>query len=212
MSMHMIKGLFFDFDGVITMEKEGSPTIISYISKETNIPYETIANAYYRYNDELLYGNITHRDMWREFCADVNQTVDFNILEKAFMNVTIDEKILEYIREKRNEYLIGMITDNKADRIKTIVNNTALKGLFDVIIISSDVHSRKSERMIFEEALKQSGLKAEECVFIDNSVSNLDKPSEMGFTTIYYDKAISSIGCLLRHPIFFYRKIISTRL
>lgn len=34
-----------------------------------------------------------------------------------------------------------MITDNKADRIKTIVNNTALKGLFDVIIISSDVHS-----------------------------------------------------------------------
>ena len=40
----MIKGLFFDFDGVITMEKEGSPTIISYISKETNIPYETIAN------------------------------------------------------------------------------------------------------------------------------------------------------------------------
>lgn len=37
----MIKGLFFDFDGVITMEKQGSPTIISYISKVTNIPYET---------------------------------------------------------------------------------------------------------------------------------------------------------------------------
>ena len=187
MSRHMIKGLFFDFDGVITMEKEGSPTIISYISKETGISYETIENAYYKYNDELLYGNITHRGMWRQFCADVNKTVDFQVLEKAFMNVTIDEKILEYIREKRNEYLIGMITDNKADRIETIVNNTALKGLFDVIIISSDVHSRKSERMIFEEALKQSGLKAEECVFIDNSVSNLDKPSEMGFTTIYFD-------------------------
>lgn len=41
--------------------------------------------------------------------------------------------------------------------------------------------------MKIEEALKQSGLKAEECVFIDNSVSNLDKPSEMGFTTIYFD-------------------------
>ena len=40
MSMHMIKGLFFDFDGVITMEKEGSPTIISYISNETGISLE----------------------------------------------------------------------------------------------------------------------------------------------------------------------------
>lgn len=40
--------------------------------------------------------------------------------------------------------------------------------------------------MKIEEALKQSGLKAEECVFIDNSVSNLDKPSEMGFTMIFW--------------------------
>lgn len=50
----MIKGLFFDFDGVITIEKQGSPTIISYISKETNIPYETVNNAYCKHNHELF--------------------------------------------------------------------------------------------------------------------------------------------------------------
>lgn len=91
-----------------------------------------------------------------------------------------------------------MITDNKADRIKTIVSNTELKELFNVIIISADVHSRKSERKIFEEALKQSGLKAEECIFIDNTASNLKIPSEMGFTTIYFDdekRDYSSLYC-----------------
>ena len=194
----MIKGLFFDFDGVITVEKQGSPTIISYISKETNIPYETINNAYCKHNHDLLYGNITHKDIWKQFCEDIGFSLDYQMLERAFMNITIDKKMLQYIKDRRDNYLIGMITDNKADRIKTIVNNTELKDLFDVIIISADVHSRKSESKIFEEALKQSGLKAEESIFIDNTASNLKIPSEMGFTTIYFDdekRDYSSLYC-----------------
>lgn len=192
----MIKGLFFDFDGVITMEKQGSPTIISYISKETNIPYETVNNAYCKHNHDLLYGSITHKDIWKHFCKDIGYSLDYQMLEKAFMNITIDQKMLQYIKDRRNDYLIGMITDNKADRIKAIVNNTELQELFDVIVISADVHSRKSERKIFEEALNQSGLKAEECVFIDNTASNLIKPFEMGFTTIYFDDAKRDYSCL----------------
>lgn len=193
-----IKGLFFDFDGVITTDKQGSPTIISYISKETNLPYERVENAYYKHNQDLLYGRITHRDMWEQFCREVGKSVDYQILEKAFMNISLDEKMLDYIKKKRNDYLIGMITDNKADRINTIVDNTVLKELLDVVIISANVHSRKIEKKIFEEALKESGLKAEECVFIDNTAANLVVPSEMGFTTIYFDDEKRDFSSLYR--------------
>jgi putative hydrolase of the HAD superfamily len=193
-----IKGLFFDFDGVITTDKQGSPTIISYISKETNLPYERVENAYYKHNQDLLYGRITHRDMWEQFCREVGKSVDYQILEKAFMNISLDEKMLDYIKKKRKDYLIGMITDNKADRINTIVDNTVLKELLDVVIISANVHSRKIEKKIFEEALKESGLKAEECVFIDNTASNLTVPSEMGFTTIYFDDEKRDFSSLYR--------------
>ena len=193
-----IKGLFFDFDGVITTDKQGSPTIISYISQETNIPYERVENAYYKHNQDLLYGRITHRDMWEQFCREVGKSVDYQILEKAFMNISLDEKMLDYIKKKRKDYLIGMITDNKADRINTIVDNTVLKDLLDVVIISANVHSRKIEKKIFEEALKESGLKAEECVFIDNTAANLVVPSEMGFTTIYFDDEKRDFSSLYR--------------
>ncbi len=63
------------------------------------------------------------------------------------MNITIDEKMLDYIKDKHNNYLIGMITDNKTDRIDAIINNFVFKELFDVVVISADVHSRKSERI-----------------------------------------------------------------
>lgn len=90
MSMHMIKGLFFDFDGVITMEKEGSPTIISYISNETGISYETIENAYYKYNDELLYGNITHLVFFRSSSMVTSSILQF---QKAFFPSPIPLRI-----------------------------------------------------------------------------------------------------------------------
>ena len=182
-----IKGVFFDFDGVITIEKQGSPTIISYISKELGISLDKVEKAYYKHNKDLLLGNITHRDMWDEFCSDIGQNIDYRLLEDSFLNVTIDEKMIDYIKELRKDYLIGMITDNKADRINVIVENTVLKGLFDVIVISAEVHGRKSDKKIFEEALKQSSLKAEECLFVDNTASNLEKPAEMGFSTFYFD-------------------------
>ncbi len=185
--MSGIKGAFFDFDDVVTIKKQGSPTIISYISNELGIPYDRVEKAYCKHNKDLLLGNIIHRDMWDEFCSDVGQVIDYQVLEDAFMNVTIDGKMIDYIKELRKDYLIGMITDNKADRIKALVDKTELKGLFDVVIISAEVHGRKSEKKIFEEALRQSGLKPSECVFIDNTASNLERPSEMGFHTVFFD-------------------------
>lgn len=186
-TIQTIKGLFFDFDGVITMEKEGTPTILSYISKVTHIPYEIIDKAYRPYNNDLLYGYITHKQMWKVFCDKIGYDIEYEVLEKSFMNVTLDPKMIQYIKAKKDSYLIGMITDNKSDRIDTIVNNSELKNLFDIIVISANVHSRKSEKTIFEEALKLSRLDAYECVFIDNTLANLQKPREMGFTTIYFD-------------------------
>jgi len=182
-----IKGLFFDFDGVITKEKYGTPTMVSYIAKETGISFDIIYTAYGKYNNDLLIGNITHEEMWESFCNSIGQDVKYDVLVKSFMNITLDEQMIQYIREKHSEYLIGLITDNKADRIEEIISNSELNGLFDVVIISSNVHSQKSEKKIFEEALAQSGLNANECVFIDNTLSNLVNPKEMGFITIYFD-------------------------
>lgn len=182
-----IKGLFFDFDGVLTKEKYGSPTMVSYIADKTNLSFDIVDAAYGKYNKDLLLGNITHKDMWKPFCKSIGQDVPYEILVESFMNITLDERIIDFIKERHGDYFIGMITDNKADRIEEIVNNSELKSLFDGIVISSNVHSRKSDKTIFEEALIQSGLSANECVFIDNTLSNLTVPNEMGFKTVYFD-------------------------
>ena len=183
----MIKGIFFDFDGVITLEKQGTPPTIAYIAKATGLPTETVEKAYRKHNKALLMGQVTHPEMWQPFCEELETEIDYDILKGAFLNITLDQAVVGYIRELKEKYLIGMITDNKVDRIETILKEKSLEELFDVVVISAQVHSGKTEEKIFEEALKRSNLKPQECVFIDNTAQNLEIPAKMGFRTVYFD-------------------------
>lgn len=197
-----IKGIFFDFDGVLTVEKYGTPTMIAYISEKTGIPYDKADHEYRKYNEDLLRGKISHRDMWNSFCEAVGTDIDYKILEKSFLNATLDRDMIKLIQKYKKNYLIGMITDNKADRINAVIEKTELSGLFDVVIISANVHARKSEKKIFHEALSLSGLQAGECFFIDNTRNNLIIPDEMGFKTYFFDdekRDISELERVLLH-------------
>lgn len=183
----MIRGIFFDFDGVITVEKMGTPTIVSYIAKETDLPAERVETAYRRHNKLLLHGDITHEDMWCLFCEELGKDIAYSVLTDSFLNVTIDQALIAYIKELKENYIIGMITDNKVDRIETILAKTELKNLLDVVVISAGVHAQKTEPRIFEDALRKTKLNPMECVFIDNTATNLEVPSKMGFKTILFD-------------------------
>ncbi len=183
----MIKGIFFDFDGVITVEKTGSPTIIEFIAKETGALYEDVKTAYYKYNRELLKGEITHEDMWLPFCQELNMKIDYSVLVNSFLNITIDSGMIEYIRELKKDYIVGLITDNKTDRIHHILSKMNMDSLFDVVAISASEHAQKTESKIFESVLGKCNLAPKECVFIDNTAKNLVVPSKMGINTILFD-------------------------
>lgn len=183
----MIKGIFFDFDGVITLEKQGTPPMIAYIAVTTGLPVDAVEKAYRRHNRALLMGEVNHPDMWQQFCEELETDIDYGILKGAFLNITLDQTVVDYIRELKEKYLIGMITDNKVDRIETILKEKGLEELFDVVVISAQVHSGKTEERIFAEALNRSGLESGECVFIDNTAQNLEVPRQMGFRTVYFD-------------------------
>ena len=95
----MIKGIFFDFDGVITLEKQGTPPMIAYIAKTTGLPTETVEKAYRRHNRALLMGEVTHLEMWQPFCEELETVIDYDILKGAFLNITLDREVVDYIRE-----------------------------------------------------------------------------------------------------------------
>jgi len=184
----MIKAILFDLDGVLTTDATGTTSIAKYIDEHTNIDKDVFEKAYRKHNWKLLYGHTIHEEMWSTLCSDMDQTLDIDILRKAFNETPMDRDMIALSKYlKASGYIVGMVTDNKRDRVEQIISHNQLQDLFDVVTISADIGSGKKEKPIFDAALNELNLSYESCVFIDNNQSNLVIPNEYGMATIFYD-------------------------
>jgi putative hydrolase of the HAD superfamily len=184
----MIKAVFFDFDGVLTTDATGTTTIIKYIKNNTELDHTLFEKAYRKHNRDLLYGKTTHKKIWHQICVDFGENIDFNILIQSFLSTPIDTVILNLsVALKEKGYFIGIITDNKQDRIESIFSKLEYKSIFDKIIVSSEIGSGKKEKTIFHKAISKCNFNFNECIFIDNSEANLIVPRQLGVETIFFD-------------------------
>lgn len=194
----MIKAVLFDFDGVLTTDSTGSLTICKYISAVTDVDFELFSNEYRKYNNELLYGRKTHDKIWKDLCQRIGVNIPYSALIDSFVNTPIDTQMVELMHTlKDHGFKIGMITDNKKDRIDCIVEHYGWDNLFDYVTISADVGSGKDKNIIFDWTLEKLNLSADECVFIDNQEKNLVVPQSMGMKTIHYNHEIRDFNNLL---------------
>ncbi len=185
----MVKAIFFDFDGVLTMDKTGSQSILHYLSAKTDVPFDTLKAAYAPFNKDLLSGGLKHEDMWQEFCDRIGTEIDYTLLTDSFRNTPIDEGMIALAKQLKACYAIGMITDNKCDRIDEIVRYHGWDKLFDVISVSAAFGAGKTDERIFTETLSALNVRPEESVFIDNTERNLIVPEKLGMHTILFDDA-----------------------
>ena len=192
----MIHNILFDFDGVLTLDASGSQSILAYLSRQTGIALSKLEDAYYPYNDDLLYGSLMHQDMWQEFCSAIGTQIDFRLLTDSFIHTPLDPAMLQYASELKKDYKLAMVTDNKTDRMNAICSYYHLNDLFDVVAVSAAVHSGKKHPAIFTETLRQLDCQPEACIFIDNTASNLTIPSQMGIHTILYDDRLRDLPAL----------------
>jgi putative hydrolase of the HAD superfamily len=186
--MKTIKAIFFDYDGVMTIDKTGTQSICNYISENYCIDKNIFEKEYRKYNNDLLYGKTTPEKIWNELCSNLNERIPYSILYDSFVNTPIDiemHNLAKKIKEKGVK--TGLITDNKMDRIKIIAEKYELDKIFNVIKISAEIGSGKDNEDIFRIALNEIECKPYECVFIDNQERNLIIPKKMGIKTIFYD-------------------------
>lgn len=184
----MIDTIFFDLDGVLTLDPTGTISMMKYIKSLEAIDGSLFEKAYRKHNYNLLYGHTSHDEIWPEICRDYGNHLDIHILNEAFKATPMDEKMLKIARQlKSYGYKIGLITDNKEDRVVTILDYFELDDLFDGLVISCQIKSGKKEFMIFDHAIRSLNTSYHTSIFIDNNPKNLEIPSQSGMTTYHFD-------------------------
>ena len=193
----LVKAVLFDFDGVLTTDKTGSLTTTRYLSERTGIELSRVQSAFRRFNAELTLGKTTHEQVWDSICRDLGQKLSLDLLKEAFESTPLNERMLAIAKELRSRYSVGIITDNKKDRIDLLKKVHKLSSLFDPIAVSAEIGIGKDSPKIFLEVLHRLGVNPHECIFIDNSRENLIAPSALGVKTIYFDDEQQDFNALL---------------
>lgn len=98
----------------------------------------------------------------------------------------IDETVGIVRRLKAAGYRLVGLTNWSADKFALTRSRYEIFRLFDEIIVSGEVGLVKPEKKIFELMLQRIGRRAEECLFIDDSPTNVDAAASMGFSTIHF--------------------------
>jgi len=193
-----IKGVFFDYDGVLTTDKTGSLTTCRHLSLRTGIELNVLTNVLHGFNPDLSVGKRSYAEIWPEVCRMLGQRVPLELLAEAFESTPKNAPMIALAKELRRSCVVGIITDNKKDRMDHLRRAQRLDELFSPIVVSAEVGCTKEDARIFETALARSGLPASSCLFIDNSRANLLRPQALGMHTIHFDDDSNDVAGLRR--------------
>ena len=195
----MITTIFFDFDGVLSPDKSGSITTCRTLHRAVpTVPFEHLLACYHRHLVKSLVGELSHRDVWDEFCACVGGTIEIDLLDQAFRRIPKNAAMFQLCERLKPQYRLGIITDNSQERFDVAKEALELPALFDYIIVSGETGVRKDREDNFQLALALAKAKPAECVFIDNDPANLIAPATLGFHAIYHDDAQNDVDRLMR--------------
>ncbi len=81
------------------------------------------------------------------------------------------------------------ITNFSAEKFAVVRRKYDFFDLFDGIVVSGEVHLVKPDPAIFLRFLDAYGLRATDCVFIDDSAVNIDAAAALGFHTVHHKTA-----------------------
>ena len=185
----MIRAVFFDLDGVLTLDRAGSVTSSRYVAEKLGVDYKALLAKKSRFSKAVNNGDVDNIDVWTSICAEYGAKFDPAWLKGAFESTPIDPKMIDLAGKLKTKYKTGIITDNEIDRVNTLAAMHNWDKVFDSITISAQVGCTKREPLIFETAVKSLGLKPEECVFIDNVSRNIAVAEKFGMTGIFFNDA-----------------------
>jgi putative hydrolase of the HAD superfamily len=121
--------------------------------------------------------------------------------ERYFGNLHPNERMIEYMRELRGRgYRMAICTNNVREWEQLWRAKLPVDEIFDVVVDSAFVGSRKPEPRIYEITLERVGVAAPAALLIDDIEVNCTAARELGLGAVWFrstEQAISEIETLL---------------
>jgi len=182
-----IRAVFFDLGGVILRTEYQAPR--EHLAEKLGMEYDDLVKVVF--DSESGYkaslGAITPDEHWAAVIKRLKRPASEMeaIRHEFFAGDIIDRTLLEFLRSLRGTYKTGLISNAWGDLREYIVREK-FDDAFDHMIISAEVGAVKPEAKIYEIALEQAGVLANEAVFVDDFAVNIEGCEKVGMQVIYF--------------------------
>jgi putative hydrolase of the HAD superfamily len=209
--MSTIDAVISDFGGVLT-----SPLMGSFKAWEADrgVPLEVLGEAMAALTEErginplfeLETGQITEAEflgaIGDELTARLGRPVAMDgFSEHYFANLHPNEELIAYMRELRQRrYKLAICTNNVREWEPLWRAKLPVDEIFDVVVDSAFVGTRKPDPLIYEITLERLGVSAPAAVFIDDQEQNCDAARALGMSAVWFhstEQAIADIEAAL---------------
>ncbi len=212
--MSRIEAVISDFGGVLT-----SPLLDSFAAFQdaSGISLEELgaAMAAITVRDgenplfELETGRITEASflgsIGAELTAQLGRPVELHGFgEQYFEHLHPNERLIDYMRSLRERgYKMAICTNNVREWEPMWRAKLPVDEIFDVVVDSAFVGSRKPEPRIYELTLERLGVDAGAAVFVDDIELNCQAANELGLTAVWFQdtgQVVEEIEVALARP------------
>jgi glucose-1-phosphatase len=183
-----IRAIIWDLGGVILRTEDR--TLRSKLAERLGMTYDDLDRLVFesQSSKEATVGIIDATRHWQSVCKILNLPVEeISAFQATFFGGDqIDTNLLETIRSFKPDYRTGLLSNAWSDLRKYIENDWNISEVFDDIIISAEVGLAKPDHRIYQLAIQRLGVAAEEAVFIDDVLANVEGARSAGLSAIKF--------------------------
>ncbi|MBR9679311.1 MAG: HAD family phosphatase [Nanoarchaeota archaeon] len=187
----MINWIIFDWGGVLFTINylELAETIHHSFKQLSRKEIETIL-----YGKELGYdyrnGKYNKKEFWQKTKQVIGKKFNTELLaQKWHESYKLNEQVLKIIKQLKQNYKIGVISGNIKERVQYLDKKYDVLKYFDSQVFSYEVGTNKPNPEIYEQFLKKTNEKGENCVFIDDEIKFIQSAQKYGIKTIHFKNA-----------------------
>ena len=181
------RAVFFDLGGVIVRTEYEAPR--QHLAERLGMEYEDLTRAVFDSETarEASIGAITELDHWAAVVRRFGRPAsDLEPLRSEFFaGDTVDLTLVDFIRSLRPRYKTGLIS-NAWDGLRPYILGQKFDDAFDFMLISAEVGVVKPEARIFQLALENAGVSANEAIFVDDMPENIESARALGISGILF--------------------------
>lgn len=182
----MIKAIIFDLGGV--MATDPLPSTCKKLAKITGIEFNKVYEIARQNQDPVQRGKIGVKRYWENIKRDLKSDFDINeIKNSSLKSLRPYSRMINLVKKLRKKYKVGLLSNTEKENFEYWNKKYSFDKIFDDIVTSFEIGSRKPEKEIYKKSIEKLGVKPNEIVFVDNEIKNLNGATRLGIRTLLYD-------------------------